>query len=53
MPSKTLKQLKADKSKAERDLQTLQQQILMVQGVVFYLAQEITKLEATKPKEGV
>lgn len=42
---KTLEQLKEDREKATRDLQSLQQQLVMVQGVMAYLGQEIRKLE--------
>lgn len=42
---KSLTQLKEDKDKAQRDLQSLQQQTVMIQGVVAYLTQEIRKLE--------
>ena len=41
---KTLAQLKEDRDKAQRDLQALQQQLIMMQGVFAYLNQEIKKL---------
>ena len=40
-----LTKFKEDREKAQRDLQSLQKQIVMVQGVLTYLNQEITKLE--------
>ncbi len=42
---KSLTQLKEDRDKAQRDLQSLQKQTVMVQGVFAYLNQEIRKLE--------
>ena len=42
---KTLAQLKEDRDKGQQDLQNLQQNLIMVQGVLRYLNQEIAKLE--------
>ena len=42
---KTLAQLKEDRDKAQQDLQSLQQNLIMVQGVIRYLNMEIGKLE--------
>ncbi len=42
---KTLAQLKEDRDKAQQDLQALQQNLIMVQGVLRYLTQEISKLD--------
>ena len=42
---KTLAQLKEDRGKAQQDLQSLQQNLIMVQGVIRYLNMEIGKLE--------
>jgi len=42
---KTLAQLKEDRDKAQQDLQSLQQNLIMVQGVLRYLTQEISKLD--------
>ncbi len=42
---KTLAQLKEDRDKAQQDLKALQQNLIMVQGVLRYLTQEISKLD--------
>jgi len=42
---KSLNQLKEDREKAIRDLQNTNNQLVMLQGVIAYLNQEIKKLE--------
>ena len=42
---KTLTQLKEDREKAARDIQTLEQNRIMMQGVIAYLNREIAALE--------
>jgi hypothetical protein len=44
-PGKTLAELKEDRQKAERDFLQFQRQIVMVQGIILYLDNEIQKLE--------
>ena len=51
---KLLEQLKADREKAQRDLQNLAQGQVMVQGVILYLNSKIQELEQkVQKKEGV
>ncbi|KKN11729.1 hypothetical protein LCGC14_1023570 [marine sediment metagenome] len=42
---KTLSQLKEDREKAIRDLQSTNNQLVMLQGVIAYLNQEIKAIE--------
>ena len=42
---KTLAQLKEDREKAGQDLNKLQTNLVMVQGVIAYLSNEIDKME--------
>jgi len=42
---KTLAQLKEDRDKAGQDLQRFQQNLIMVQGIITYLNNEIAKME--------
>ena len=42
---KSLSQLKEDREKAIKDLQTLQEQLIGVRYVIVYLNQEIKKLD--------
>ena len=48
---KSLEELRQDLRKAQRDLQTLGKQQLMVQGVITYLNQEIVRLETPEEEE--
>ena len=45
---KTLEQLKEDRQKCINDLQKLQTQQVMIQGIVAYLDNEIKKLEVSE-----
>ncbi len=48
MKTKTLAQFKEDKERAINDLQNLQQNLVMIQGVIRYIDSEIAKLQGDK-----